>query len=59
MPRNKIISQLIEYYVEYYTNIGKVEFKDILASGFKGFENYTDKELTEALKNMKEILGEK
>lgn len=59
MSKTEMINELIKYYVEYYTNIGKVELKDILASGFKGFENYSDKELTEALESIKEILGEK
>ncbi len=55
MNRNIVIDELIEFYIEEYLNVDKDGLRNILASGFKGFENHTDKELEEWLENVKEI----
>lgn len=57
MNRNKVIDELVEIYSKFLTNAGSAELEDILASGFKGFEGYSDDELLEILNSMKEISG--
>ena len=55
MNRNKAIDELVEFYAEEYSEVDKNGLRNILTSGFKGFENHTDKELEEWLENVKEI----
>lgn len=58
MDKDKVINELIEFYVEEYSSVFLDGLRDILTYGFKGFKNLSDKELEEELKKMKEEKGE-
>lgn len=52
MNREKMIDRLIKVMVDFIVHGHMTIFlEDLLYSGFKGYENYTDKELKEEFEN--------